>query len=94
MEALQRQAWLDAGVAPELAAPPGVEAVRRRTAEGGSILFLLNHRDETVTVAAPAGSRDLLKGSPVGTDGVRLGPRDVAVLDELGNLTGENPQQK
>jgi beta-galactosidase len=94
MEALLRQAWLDAGVAPELAAPPGVEAVRRRTAEGGSILFLLNHRDETVTVVAPAGSRDLLKGSPVGADGVRLGPRDVAVLDELGNLTGEIPQQK
>jgi beta-galactosidase len=94
MDALLRQAWLDAGVAPEFAAPPGVEAVRRRTAKGTSILFLLNHRDEPVTVGAPAGSSDLLKGTPVGADGVRLGPRDIAVLEEVGNLTGGKSTDK
>jgi len=87
MAALLHQAWRDAGVAPEFAAPPGVEAVRRHTAKGSSLLFLLNHRDEPVSISAPAGSTDLLAGSRVGADGVRLGPRDVAVLEEAGNLT-------
>jgi len=87
MAALLHQAWIDAGVAPEFAAPPGIEAVRRHTASGSSLLFLLNHRDEPVTVSAPAGSSDLLAGTRVGAEGIRLGPRDVAVLEEAGNLT-------
>ena len=80
------------GVAPEFAAPPGVEAVRRHTAKGTTLLFLLNHRDEPVPISVAAGSRDLLGGSPVGADGIRLGPRDVVVLEEAGNLPAERPE--
>jgi len=88
MEAILRHAWIEARVAPEFAAPAGVEAVRRRTGGGASILFLLNHRDEPVSVSAPAGAGDLLNGGKVGAEGIRLGPRDVAVLEEVGTLTG------
>jgi beta-galactosidase len=88
MDRLLRQTWIAAGVPPGFAAPPGVEAVRRRTARGSSILFLLNHRDEPVSISVPAGAADLLSGSPVGEEGVRLGPRDVAVLEEVDTLHG------
>jgi len=81
-----------ADVAPEFAAPPGVEAVRRHTAKGTTLLFLLNHRDEPIPISVAAGSRDLLGGSPVGADGIRLGPRDVVVLEEAGNLPAETPE--
>ena len=64
-----------------------MEAVRRWTARGTSILFLLNHRDEPVSVDAPPGSTDLLRGTRVGAEGVRLGARDVAILEEAGTLT-------
>ena len=90
MAAFLHQAWTDAGVAPEFAAPPGVEAVRRHTAGGASLLFLLNHRDEPVSVAAQAGAKNLLDGTRVGAEGIRLGPRDAAVLEEVGNLTAED----
>jgi hypothetical protein len=62
--------------------------VRRHTAKGGSLLFLLNHRDEPVPIGVAAGSRDLLSGTRVGTEGIRLGSRDVVVLEEAGTLTG------
>jgi len=74
-------------VAPAFAVPPGVEAVRRWTARGTSVLFLLNHRAEAVSVDAPPGSADLLRGMRVGAEGVRLGARGVAVLEEAGTLT-------
>ena len=87
MEQLLRRAWTEAGVTAVLDAPPGVEAVRRHTRDGGSLLFLLNHGDEAVTVAVPAGAGDLLSGSRVGAQGLRLDPRGVAVLTEASNLT-------
>jgi beta-galactosidase len=87
MEQLLRRAWTEAGVAAVIEAPPGVEAVRRHTRDGGSLLFLLNHGDEAVTVAVPAGLGDLLSGSRVGPEGLRLEPRGVAVLDEAKQVT-------
>ena len=87
MEQLLRRAWTEAGVTAVLDAPPGVEAVRRHTRDGGSLLFLLNHGDEAVTVAVPAGAGDLLSGSRVGAQGLRLDPRGVAVLTEASNLS-------
>jgi beta-galactosidase len=92
MGPLLHRAWSEAGVAPEFAAPPGVEAVRRHTAKGTSLLFLLNHRDEPVPVGVAAGSRDLLTDTRVGAEGIRLGPRDVVVLEEAGTLTAETPE--
>ena len=74
-------------MATVIEAPPGVEAVRRHTRDGGSLLFLLNHGDEAVTVAVPAGLGDLLSGSRVGPEGLRLDPRGVAVLDEAKQVT-------
>ncbi|MFI8003483.1 beta-galactosidase [Streptomyces sp. NPDC086010] len=40
----------EAGVAPTASTPPGVEAVRR-VGEKGSYLFLINHTEDTVSVA-------------------------------------------
>jgi beta-galactosidase len=61
-------------------APAGLEAVRRRS-EGGSWLFLLNHRDEDATVTATG--RELLTGADVdGTITVPAG--GVAVVREHG----------
>jgi beta-galactosidase len=80
MERLLRRAWLEAGVTPVIEAPAGVEAVRRHRADGGSLLFLLNHGDEAVRVTTPAGSRVLLGAGVAGE--LELGPRDVAIVEE------------
>ncbi len=45
-------------------APPGLEAVRRVRDDGSGVLFLLNHRDDDVTVVA--SGTDLLDGSGQG----------------------------
>ncbi|MDG4800914.1 beta-galactosidase [Micromonospora sp. WMMD980] len=68
-----------AGVAATCpAAPPGVEAVRRRGGER-SLLFLLNHTDRPQRV--PAAGHELLTGKPV-DDEVTVPPGGVAVLRE------------
>lgn len=51
MSPLLRRIWQEAGVRPVAEVPDGVEAVRR-----GSLLFLLNHRQQAVEVQAPSGS--------------------------------------
>ncbi|GKQ39033.1 hypothetical protein ALMP_55620 [Streptomyces sp. A012304] len=52
-----------AGVTPALDTPAGVEAVRRRAADGTEHLFLLNHTPDEVTVVAGTGTPvDLLAG--------------------------------
>ncbi len=53
----------EAGLAPTAEAPPGVEAVRR-TGEGRSYLFLLNHTGTDLDAAAEG--HDLLTDTPVG----------------------------
>ncbi|SCG40028.1 beta-galactosidase [Micromonospora humi] len=68
-----------AGVVPTCpAAPPGVEAVRRRDGDR-SWLFLLNHTDRPQRV--PAAGHELLTGEPV-DDRVTVPPGGVAVLRE------------
>jgi beta-galactosidase len=66
-----------AGVAPTHPVPAGVEAVRRRHADGRSYLFLMNHTDAPAEVAA-AGV-DLLTGAAWTG---RLDAGGVAVLRE------------
>ncbi|HEY6579604.1 MAG TPA: beta-galactosidase trimerization domain-containing protein, partial [Rubrobacter sp.] len=48
-----------AGVDPTIQAPPGIDAVRRKT-EDASFLFLLNHNDKAVEVRLPVPGLDLL----------------------------------
>ncbi len=66
---------LPAGARHELL-PPGLQAVRR-----GSLLFLLNHGDEPVSVAVPAGAVDLLTDERTGAT-VVVAPEDARVLSE------------
>lgn len=47
-----------AGVRPVAEVPPGVEVTRRRTADGRSFLFVMNHNEHGVTV--PADGHDLV----------------------------------
>jgi beta-galactosidase len=71
----------EAGVAPALTVPAGVEAVRRVGA-GGPYLFVLNHTDEPAAVAATGV--DLLTGrTAAGT--LQVPPGGVAVLRETGD---------
>jgi beta-galactosidase len=56
--------------------PPGLQAVRR-----GSLLFLLNHGEEPVSVAVPAGAVDLLTDERTGAT-VVVAPEDARVLSE------------
>ncbi|MGD0166926.1 MAG: beta-galactosidase [Gaiellaceae bacterium] len=68
----------EARVAPTVAAPPGVEAVRR-SANGRSLLFLLNHGAQEATVELDGEHRELLTGvTRSGT--LVLDPFGVAVL--------------
>jgi len=66
-----------AGVAPTHPVPAGVEAVRRRHADGRSYLFLMNHGDTPTEVAA--AGHDLLTGAAWTG---RLAAGGVAVLRE------------
>ncbi|MGW1029426.1 beta-galactosidase [Streptomyces sp. NPDC002577] len=74
-----------AGVTPVMDTPEGVEAVRRRAADGTEHLFLLNHTTDAVTVdLGPTPSRpvDLLDPdtSAAATGHLRLPPFGAAVL--------------
>ncbi|MEE1765112.1 beta-galactosidase [Streptomyces sp. SP18BB07] len=72
-----------AGVTPVLDTPAGVEAVRRRAADGTEHLFVLNHTSDEVTVGLGSGSTvDLLAdGAPAPVGGrLRLPPFGAAVL--------------
>jgi beta-galactosidase len=78
MEGLLDRVLADAGVRPAAMVPAGVEAVRRRGAEG-SWLFLVNHTDAAAQV--PATGTDLVTGDRV--DGrVSLPAGGVAVVRE------------
>jgi len=82
MAELLRRVATEAGVTPVVNAPAGVEAIRRE-APGGSILFLMNHSEESVDVrAAPTGEDLLGAGGDRPGGAVRLKPRDVAVIRE------------
>jgi beta-galactosidase len=68
------------GVRTTLDAPPGIDAVRRRT-EDASFLFLLNHNDSAVEVELSQPGRDLLTGANYDAT-LTLEPFEVAVLQE------------
>ncbi len=68
-----------AGVTPPVSAPPGVEVVRRRTEDGRTLWFVLNHRPELVTVTLPAAGIDVLTGAEV-AGVVALEPFGVSIV--------------
>jgi beta-galactosidase len=77
-------AWLlgracdEAGVRPALAAPEGVEVVRRESA-AGALLYVLNHRATPAEIALAAPAHDLLTGRRLGGT-FTLDSRGVAIL--------------
>ncbi len=68
-----------AGVQPVAEAPAGIEAVRR-AAQGGSLLFLLNHEAAAAAVTVTDPGVNLIDGRPVPVGPLTIGPRDVAVV--------------
>jgi beta-galactosidase len=78
LDALLGDLTAAAGVLPVLAdLPPGVEAVRRRSADS-SWLFLANDTSETQEL--PVAGHDLVTDADV--DGLQLAPGGVAVIRE------------
>jgi beta-galactosidase len=74
----------EADVTAPLAAPAGVEVLRRER-EGRSFLFALNHGSEPAELQLPAPARDLLNGEE--RDGrIVVEPLGVAVLEETAAL--------
>jgi beta-galactosidase len=72
----------ETGVAPVLPGlPAGVEAVRRRAADGRTWLFVLNHTAEPVRLRPPTPGIDLLTGRDVATE-VTLPPGGSVVVRE------------
>ena len=80
VETLVQTACERAGIGPSLLAPPGIDAVRRKT-DDASFLFLFNHNDEAVEVRLPVPGRDLLTKEEHDLT-VILDPLEVAVLRE------------
>ncbi|WP_371478629.1 beta-galactosidase [Kitasatospora sp. NBC_00315] len=71
----------ESGVSPELPGlPPGVEAVRRRSADGRSWLFVINNTDRDVHLAL--SGHDLLTGRPVPGGGLDVPAGCSAVVRE------------
>ena len=77
-DALVGRLLTEAGVRPPVAAPPGVEVVRRR-ADDRSWLFVVNHTDAEATLDATG--TDLLTGQPCGGT-LRVPAGEVAVVRE------------
>jgi beta-galactosidase len=78
MDVLTAKLADESGVAPPLAAPAGVEVVRR-AGGGRSFLFLLNHSAGEASVDLDADYRDVLNGGER-RGAVTLEPYGVAVL--------------
>jgi beta-galactosidase len=79
VEMLVQRVCERAGVVPTLEAPPGVDAVRRKTKDA-SFLFLLNHNDRAAEIRLPVPGRDLLTQEEHDSMLV-LDPLGVAVLE-------------
>ncbi len=69
----------DAGIKPVLNPPLGVEASIRQ-GQGRRLLFLINHADESQTVAVPPGKVELLGGGKT-DESINLDRFGVAVLE-------------
>ncbi|MGD0093666.1 MAG: beta-galactosidase [Planctomycetota bacterium] len=76
-EALIAEVLKSAHIEPK-AVPPGVE-VSVREGAGKRLLFLINHTEQTQTVAVPAGKRELITGKKTGAE-IELGIFGVAVI--------------
>ena len=74
-----RSTWTHAGAKPVAETPSGTEAVRR-TAPGGSLLFLLNHEEVAADVSVTDAGVNLIDGRPVQPGRLTIGPRNVAVI--------------
>ncbi len=69
-----------AGLRPPLAAPADVEVVERHAADGTRYAFVLNHRDEPVTVSDPSlRGRELLSARDL-AGALELPPLGVAIV--------------
>ncbi len=68
----------NAGIVPPITPPVGVE-VAARQGGGKTLLFVINHTDETKTVTVPRGKREVLTNRITG-DQIELGRYGVAVL--------------
>ncbi len=68
-----------AGVMPPVSTPPGIEVVRRRTDDGRTLWFVLNHRPELVSVTLPVAGIDVLTGAEV-AGAVALEPYGVSIV--------------
>jgi beta-galactosidase len=79
-KSLLQRVYGEAGVRPTLGVPPGVDAVRRKTADA-SFLFVLNHNEEAVEIRLPNPGRDLLTGEEHDSM-LLLEPLEVAILHE------------
>ncbi|WP_244863224.1 Beta-galactosidase C-terminal domain [Paenibacillus cisolokensis] len=79
MDALLANLCEEKGVTPLADAPAGVE-VTRRSKDGSSFLFLLNHNAEEATVkVGPEYTQDLLTGQAV-SGVITLAGRGVSIL--------------
>ncbi|MEO7912426.1 MAG: beta-galactosidase [Roseiflexaceae bacterium] len=76
----------EAGVAAPLAAPAGVEVIRRG-GSGGDFTFVLNHSVSAQIIALSESMRDLL-GGRVHIGVIELPPRGVAILVALDQAVG------
>ncbi|WP_376796872.1 beta-galactosidase [Thermogemmatispora sp.] len=79
---LLQQLCQEAGLAPVLEAPAGVEISRRVAADGRSFYFLLNHTRQEVTLSLPAGHFRRLPEGEIASGQQRLAPLSVLVLQE------------
>jgi beta-galactosidase len=68
----------DAGIRPVIRPPVGVE-ISVRQGPTVRVLFLINHTDESQTIAIPSGGSDLLRGTRTG-ESVTLDRFGVAVI--------------
>ncbi|MCJ7691852.1 MAG: beta-galactosidase trimerization domain-containing protein, partial [Sedimentisphaerales bacterium] len=68
----------DAGIEPTVKPPVGVE-ISVRQGDGKTLLFVINHTEETKTVKVPKGKLELLSNKKT-SDTIELGIFDVAVI--------------
>lgn len=70
---------VETGAVIPVDAPPGVEIVRRRTEDGRTLWFVLNHRPELAAVTLPVTGVDVLSGADV-AGAVVLEPYAVSIV--------------
>ena len=78
-----RERMMEKGVSPVLEAPEGIEATERFK-DGYSVLFVLNHNDETATFTLNKSGKDLLTEKEyAGGDVITLAAKEVLLLERV-----------